>query len=117
MRELRPLVVSLVVMALLTPAGIYLPEILRAGGAWGEWGIDEVRKMAGYAPEGMERTSGSWKAPVPAYGQDGEERSPFPRRGFRYLFSALLGVAACGGAAYLLTRRLARQDDRPPGGR
>lgn len=39
MKEYRPLVAALVVMALLTPVGIYLPEILEAGGAWGEWGV------------------------------------------------------------------------------
>lgn len=117
MREYRPLVAALVVMALLTPVGIYLPEILKAGGAWGEWGVAEVRKMAGYAPEGMEKTSGSWKAPVPDYAQGAEKGSSFPRRGFRYLLSAFIGVSACGGAAYLLARRLARHGDPPPGDR
>lgn len=117
MREFRPLVAALVVIALLTPVGIYLPELLEAGSAWGEWGIGEVRKMVGYAPEGMEKTSGSWEAPVPGYAQDGRERSSFLRRGFLYLISALLGVAVCGGAAYLFFRRLFRQVDRPHGGR
>lgn len=117
MREFRPLVGALVVMALLTPVGIYLPEILKAGGAWGEWGVGEVKRMVGYAPERMEKMSGSWKAPVPDYGQDAGEKSSFPRHGFRYLLSAFLGVAACGGAAYLFTRRLVRHGDRPPGDR
>ena len=113
MKEYRPLVAALVVMALLTPAGIYLPEILRAGGAWGEWTVAEVRQMAGYAPEGMEKASGTWKAPVPGYAQDAGAGSSFPQRGFRYLLSAFLGVSACGGGAYLLARRLARRGDRP----
>lgn len=117
MREYRPLVAALAVMTLLTPAGIYLPEILRAGGAWGEWGVGEVQRMVGYAPEGMEKTSGSWKAPVPNYAQDAGEGSSFPRRGFRYLFSAFLGVAACGGAAYLVARRIGRPGDPPSGDR
>jgi len=113
----RPLVAALFVMALLTPVGIYLPEILKAGGAWGEWGVAEVRKMVGYAPEGMENRSGSWKAPVPGYAQEPEEEPSFPRRGFRYLLSAFLGVSACGGTAYLLARRLTRNGDRPTGDR
>jgi len=116
-KEYRPLVVALVVMALLTPVGIYLPEILKAGGAWGEWGVAEVRKRVGYAPEGMKKTARSWKAPVPDYAQGGGEESSFPRRGFRYLLSACLGVAACGGAAYLLARRLSGHGDPPPGDR
>jgi len=115
--EYRPLVAALLVMALLTPVGIYLPEILQAGGAWGEWSVREVRRMVGYAPEGMGKTAGAWKAPVPDYGQNAPEGTPFPRRGIRYLLSAFLGISACGAAAYLLVRRRGKTGDPPPGDR
>lgn len=117
MREFRPLVAALAVMALLTPVGVYLPEILQAGRSWGEWGVGEVRTMVGYSPEGMEKDSALWKAPVPDYAQDAGEGSPLPRRGFGYLLSGFLGVSACGGVAYLLARRLTRPGGRPAGGR
>ncbi|KRT73698.1 MAG: cobalamin biosynthesis protein [Deltaproteobacteria bacterium CSP1-8] len=106
MREYRNLLIALGVMALLTPIGLYLPQILKAGAAWGEWGIHEVRKMVGYTPAGMEKTADTWKAPMPGYGPPGRGNIPSPTQGFYYLLSAFAGIVACGGAAYLLARWL-----------
>ncbi len=113
MREYRNLLIALGVMALLTPVGLYLPQILKAGGAWGEWGIDEVKKMVGYAPAGKERTSDAWKAPMPDYAPPGGGNDSSPTQGFYYLVSAFLGIFACGGVAYLLARLLTGRG-RPP---
>jgi len=107
MKEYRPLIIALVVMALLAPVGLYFPEIMKAGGAWGEWGVGEVRKMIGYAPREMEKSAGTWKAPLPDYALPGQETAPRARRSFGYVVSALAGAAACGGGAYLVARRLA----------
>ncbi|MGZ8462627.1 MAG: PDGLE domain-containing protein [Candidatus Deferrimicrobiaceae bacterium] len=106
MKEYRNLLIALGVMALLTPVGLYLPQILQAGGAWGEWGINEVRTMVGYAPAGMEKTADAWKAPMPDYASPGGGDASSPAQGLSYLFSAFLGIIACGGAAYLLARWL-----------
>ena len=106
MREYRPLLIALAVMALLTPVGLYFPEIMKAGGAWGEWGADEVRKLIGYAPREMEKSAESWKAPLPDYALPGQEKAPVRGRGPSYILSAFVGVAACGGCAYLVARRL-----------
>lgn len=106
MREYRPLLVALAVMALLSPVGLYLPEIMKAGGAWGEWGAEEVRKLVGYAPRGMERSADAWKAPLPGYALPGPEPAPARHRSLGYVVSALAGAAACGGAGYLVARRL-----------
>lgn len=107
MREYRPLLVALAVMVLLTPAGIYFPEIMKAGGAWGEWGVHEVRKMIGYAPREMERSADGWKAPLPDYSLPGRDDALPGRRGFSYVLSAFVGIVACGAVAYLVARRLA----------
>ncbi len=114
MREYRPLLAALAVMALLTPAGIYLPELLKGGAAWGEWGVGEIRKLVGYAPREMERTADAWKAPLPGYSLPRHADDPPRHRGLAYALSAFVGVAACGGAAYIVARRLAV---RRPGGR
>jgi hypothetical protein len=116
MREYRKLLVALGLMALLTPVGLYFPQIMKAGGAWGEWGIHEVRKMVGYAPAGMEKTADTWKAPMPDYTLPGRENAPLPTQGVHYLLSAFLGIVVCGGVAYLLARRLTRRG-RPPADR
>ena len=93
MKEYRKLLVALGLMAFLTPVGLYLPQIMKAGGAWGEWGIHEVRKMIGYAPSGMENTADTWKAPMPDYALPGRKNDPLPTQGVFYLFSAFLGHA------------------------
>lgn len=116
MKEYRPLLVALAVMALLTPAGLYLPEIVKGGGAWGEWGVDEVRKLVGYAPREMERSADAWKAPLPGYSPPGRQAAPARGRSVSYVLSAFAGIAACGGCAYLVARRLSSKA-RKDGGR
>ena len=108
MKEYRPLWFALLAMALLSPLGLYLPEWLRAGAAWGEWGLDEVAQMVGYSPEGMEKLSDLWKAPIPDYALPGQEGAPLPHRSLSYLLSAFVGVGLCGGGTYVLTRWLTK---------
>ncbi len=116
MKEYRTFLIALGVMALLTPAGLYLPEIVKGGAAWGEWGIDEVREMIGYAPPGMERDADAWKAPMPEYGLPGREDASLPRRSLHYLLSAFLGVFLCGGVTYLIARLVSGRGRKSPGG-
>jgi len=109
MKAYRGLWVAILAMALLSPLGLYLPELLRAGAAWGEWGLDEVKEMVGYAPQGMQGLIDVWKAPLPDYALPGQEEAPLSRRGLSYILSAFLGIGFCGGAAYLLTRWLTQR--------
>ena len=109
MREYRNFWIALLVLAVLTPAGLYLPLMLKAGSAWGEWGIGEVKQMIGYAPAGMDKESGRWKAPLPEYAIPGEGKTSLPRRSLSYLFSAIVGLAACGMGGYLLARWVKRR--------
>ncbi|MCL5965611.1 MAG: cobalamin biosynthesis protein [Deltaproteobacteria bacterium] len=107
MREYRKFWIALAVLALLSPLGILLPRLFSSGGAWGEWGIHEIRKMIGYAPAGMEKSADRYKAPMPDYGPPAKGDAPLARRGGWYILSGFIGIAACGGAAWLLARRLA----------
>jgi hypothetical protein len=106
MSRYRTLVLALLSMALLTPVGLFLPYLMKAGPAWGEWGIDELRRMVGYAPEGMERSAGAWKAPLPDYALPGQDEASLLERGASYVLSALAGATLCFGAAWILARRL-----------
>ena len=108
MREYRRLWIGLLIVAFLSPIGLYLPDLVRAGSAWGEWGVDEIRQMIGYAPAGMERNRGLWRAPIPEYALPGQAGAPFARRGLTYVFSGIVGMAACGGGGYLVTRWVMR---------
>ncbi len=110
MKPYRPLWITLLVAAILSPVGLYLPERLQAGPAWGEWSAEQLHRMVGYLPDGMQRFRELWTAPLPAYAWPRTAAAPLAVRGFAYAMSALLGIAACSGVAYLLTRWLTRQN-------
>jgi cobalt/nickel transport system permease protein len=83
----RPLLVRLAVLLLLTPLGI-----LAVGSAWGEWSPRDLAAVSAHrepparVPPGLERLSSVWTAPFPAYAP------PFLRSAsFGYLLSAAFG--------------------------
>ena len=41
---MKKMLLGLVVLALLSPVGIIIPDKVKAGSAWGEWGTDEFRR-------------------------------------------------------------------------
>jgi cobalt/nickel transport system permease protein len=97
--SMKPLWVALACLMVLTPLGI-----LAAGSAWGEWAPADfttpaarakIAQASGYtappekAPEGLQRLSSFWTAPIPQYAP------PFLRNaGFGYFLSALMGAGA-----------------------
>ena len=109
MRETRKYWIALLVLALLAPAGIFLPRAMKAGPAWGEWGLATISEMIGYTPPGMEREAGRWKAPLPDYAPPGRGDASLTRLGAYYIISAIAGIAACGAVGYLLSRWLGRR--------
>lgn len=106
----RRLWIIVILLALLTPLGIWLPERLRAGDAWGEWGPEDVEQQVGFLPKGLAGLAGLWKAPAPDYAPSGWEGKPFALQGAAYIASALVGLAMCGAAIWLLGRWLARKE-------
>ena len=106
MKDYRPFVIALFLLALVSPVGLYLPELFRAGAGWGEWSLEQVTRMVGYAPSGMEKLADIWKAPMLDYALPGQAESPLAQRSVSYALSALLGIGLCGGAMYVLTRWL-----------
>jgi hypothetical protein len=110
MKTYRPFWIALLVMALVSPLGLYVPELLEAGAAWGEWSLEEVTRMVGYAPSGMERIADLWRAPIPDYAFPGQEEAPLARRSLSYVLSALLGMGLCSGTALVVTRWLRKRE-------
>lgn len=85
---------------LATPIGL-----LASGTAWGEWGVEELHEMGlGFIPQGIERFTGWWPAPIPDYG--------FSRMGavIGYILSALVGIAAVIFLMWILGRWLSRRN-------
>ena len=99
----RKLWIGLIIMALLTPLGIYLPKMAGSDEAWGEWGAEAIEKMLGYVPDGMKRIADIWKAPVPDYNLGGEGASTGTQArsllaGDSMVYVALLPGTAPGGS-------------------
>jgi cobalt/nickel transport protein len=99
----KKLWVGLLILALLTPLGILLPEKFKAEEAWGEWGIEKLEKLLGYIPEGLKKWSDIWKAPIPDYNFGGEEASRTLQVA-SYVVSGLLGIGICALIVYLISR-------------
>jgi uncharacterized membrane protein len=84
--------IGLAVLALLSPLGLILPEHFKAGSAWGEWGSDEMQKLVGYIPQGLEKLSSLWSAPMPDYAFKGWEEKGLLQLSFAYVISAIVGI-------------------------
>lgn len=89
---------GLAVIVLLTPLGLLAP-----GGAWGEWGAEEVEQLVGFVPSGMGSLISFWSAPIPDYAIPGLEDS-FASQSLGYILSAAVGVGLVGLASWLFGR-------------
>jgi cobalt/nickel transport protein len=87
----KKLWIGILVLTLLTPLGIILPEKFNAEDAWGEWSIEAVEKLVGFVPAKMKETADLWKAPVPDYNL-GSEESPGYIGILSYILSAVIGI-------------------------
>ncbi|OIP13133.1 MAG: cobalamin biosynthesis protein [Caldisericum sp. CG2_30_36_11] len=84
--------IVIVILIVLSPLGLIIPEYFKAGGAWGEWGADEMQKLVGYIPKGLEELSSIWKAPMPDYAFKGWEEKGLLHLSFAYIISAIVGI-------------------------
>ncbi len=106
-KKWKSLWTALLILALLTPLGLWVPRFFGAGGAWGEWSWRELERLTGYAPEGLKRINGLWKAPAEGYG-----------RGYLgYLASALAGVLIVAALALAVGKLISGRKDRDAGKR
>ncbi len=96
-------------MILLSPLGLLLSEHFKAGAAWGEWGLDEIKKLVGYAPKGLERLAPLWNAPLRDYAFKGWEGKGLSHLGLAYIISAVVGIAVTVGASLLVGKLLAKK--------
>ena len=103
----KKLWIGLLVMALLTPLGILLPNKFNTEEAWGEWGADTLQKLLGYVPERLEKLADLWKAPIPDYSFGGEEASMTIQL-ISYIVSGLLGIGLCAFFVFAVSRLVIR---------
>jgi hypothetical protein len=111
MKPTTKLALGLGGLILLSPLGLIIPAHFKAGSAWGEWGSDEIKKMLGYVPAGLEKMGPLWKAPVPDYAFKGWEGKGLPHLSFAYVIAGVLGAGVIALLAWLIGRLLAQKGD------
>jgi len=103
--------IGLAILIILSPLGLVVPEHFKAGSAWGEWGVDEMQKLVGYIPQGLEKLASIWNAPIPDYSFKGWEEKGLPHLSFAYIISAIVGIGLTVVVVMLLGKMLAKKDD------
>jgi len=102
--------IGLIILALLSPLGIILPQKFNAGDAWGEWGTDTLEKLLGYVPEGLKKYSELWKAPIPDYNFGGDNAT-MGLQIISYIVSGILGILLTGLIAYAISKLLVKREN------
>ena len=113
MKTTGKLLIALGTLAVLSPLGLIVPELAHAGSAWGEWGVGELKEAAGFVPEGLAKLAALWSAAIPDYAMAGSESHGIAALSLSYVASALIGIALCAGAGFLLGKLLAKKERKP----
>jgi len=106
----KKLWIGLALLVLISPVGLILPEVFKAGSAWGEWGLDEIESLVGYIPSGMAKLAEIWHAPLPDYALKTGEEASILHQSLAYAASAVIGAAVAAGITILIGRVLARHE-------
>lgn len=110
MKTTTKLWIGLGVLAILSPIGLYVPALCKAGSAWGEWTPDEVHGLVGFIPKGLEKLGALWKAPLINYTLKGWENHGATHMGIAYIISAIIGIGLCIGLAFVVGKILSKKD-------
>jgi len=109
MTTIKKLWIGIGILALLSPLGLIIPALFGAGGAWGEWSLEEMKKLVGYVPQGMQKLARIWRSPMPDYAVPGQKQG-LTIESLGYVLSAIVGIAITAGAVYLITKLLGRKN-------
>jgi hypothetical protein len=107
---MKKMFLGLVVLALLSPVGIIIPDKVKAGSAWGEWGADEIQKMVGFVPQGMQKLADLWNPPMPDYAFKGWEEKGLGMMSLAYIISAVVGMGIIGGITMLFGNIVSKRE-------
>jgi hypothetical protein len=106
MRPVAKLWIATAILAILSPLGLMLPEIFKAKPAWGEWGVDEIKELVGYIPQGLGRLSNIWTALMPDYSFRSWEVKGLLHKSIAYIISGFLGAALVALIILLIGKKL-----------
>ena len=111
MKVTTKLWIGLAILIILSPVGLILPEHFKAGSAWGEWGADEMQKLIGYIPQGLQRLASLWSAPIPDYAFKGWEEKGLPHLSIAYTISAVVGIGITVVVMILIGKILTKKNN------
>lgn len=98
-KKWRVLWIALAVLVVIAPIGLLAP-----GTAWGEWGASELTSLGlKFVPQGMEKLSALWSAPMPDYDIPG-----LGNVGAAYILSAVVGILLIIGLVWLFSLLVTR---------
>ena len=101
-KVLKRLLLALVVLIILVPLGL-----VASGTAFGEWSADDIQKLVGFVPSGIQSLSGLWNPPLPDYGYPAAPAG-FIGGSLGYYLSAIIGAVVGGGALFLIGKVLTK---------
>jgi hypothetical protein len=110
MKGMRRLWWGLILLVLISPLGLILPEMLKSGPAWGEWTLEEIQRMLGFLPEGLRRLTDLWPAPIRDYDLKGWQTQGLAKSSLGYILSGGLGVGIIVLVGFLLGKLLSKKD-------
>ena len=110
MKTTTKLWIGIIILIIISPLGLLLPEYFKGGDAWGEWGSDTIKELVGYIPQGLKRLSVLWNAPIPDYAFKGWEEKGLGVLSLAYIASALIGILITVFAVWLITKFLRKKD-------
>ena len=99
----KKILIFLIVLAIFTPVGILLPMAFDANDAWGEWSAETVKGLIGYVPEGLQKYSDAYKAPISDYSLNTHDTSVTHQSLF-YILSGIIGVTITFGVTILISK-------------
>ena len=105
----KKILIVLIILVVMTPVGILLPMVFNANDAWGEWSAETVKNLIGYVPEGLQKYSDTYTAPIPDYSLNGEDTSATHQSLF-YILSGIVGVAVTFGLTVLLSKLIIKHE-------
>lgn len=109
MRKYKKYIVFFGILIVLSPLGLILPHLFKAGDAWGEWSVETVKEQTGKEPAGMKKDATIYSAPVPDYNMSKSEKS-LTKSSVNYIISGLIGtsiilIVTFGASKFLLRKK------------
>lgn len=109
----KKIIIVLAILVIIAPTGILLPMVFNANDAWGEWSAETMKNLIGYVPEGLQKYSKAYKAPMHDYSLNPNDPST-THQSLYYILSGIAGVVATFGVTFLISKLIIKHEKQKP---